>query len=88
MLVLERLFTNYVQVAGCSKVSEDNEASGNISQNADGRLPCNNYGNILKRLVFFIQNKNLTFLKIQMLWLWLPAISIECVIVLFKYLWM
>lgn len=68
MLVLERLFTNYVQVAGCSKVSEDNEASGNISQNADGRLPCNNYGNILKRLVFFIQNKNLiTFLKIQML---------------------
>lgn len=87
MLVLERLFTNYVQVAGCSKVSEDNEASGNISQNADGRLPCNNYGNILKRLVFFIQNKNITFLKIQMLWLWLP-ISIECVIVLFKYLWM
>lgn len=87
MLVLERLFTNYVQVAGCSKVSEDNEASGNISQNADGRLPYNNYGNILKRLVFFIQNKNITFLKIQMLWLWLP-ISIECVIVLFKYLWM
>lgn len=87
MLVLERLFTNYVQVAGCSKVSEDNEASGNISQNADGRLPCNNYGNILKRLVFFIQNKNITFLKIQMLWLWLP-ISIECVIVLFKHLWM
>lgn len=87
MLVLERLFTNYVQEAGCSKVSEDNEASGNISQNADGRLPYNNYGNILKRLVFFIQNKNLTFLKIQMLWLWLP-ISIECVIVLFKYLWM
>lgn len=35
VLVLERLFTNYVQVAGCSKVSEDNEASGNISQNAD-----------------------------------------------------
>lgn len=87
MLVLERLFTNYVQEAGCSKVSEDNEASGNISQNADGRLPYNNYGNILKRLVFFIQNKNITFLKIQMLWLWLP-ISIECVIVLFKYLWM
>lgn len=87
MLVLERLFTNNVQVAGCSKVSEDNEASGNISQNADGRLPYNNYGNILKRLVFFIQNKNITFLKIQMLWLWLP-ISIECVIVLFKYLWM
>lgn len=87
MLVLERLFTNYVQVAGCSKVSEDNEASGNISQNADGRLPYNNYGNILKRLVFFIQNKNITFLKIKMLWLWLP-ISIECVIVLFKYLWM
>lgn len=67
MLVLERLFTNYVQEAGCSKVSEDNEASGNISQNADGRLPYNNYGNILKRLVFFIQNKNITFLKIQML---------------------
>lgn len=67
MLVLERLFTNYVQVAGCSKVSEDNEASGNISQNADGRLPYNNYGNILERLVFFIQNKNITFLKIQML---------------------
>lgn len=35
VLVLERLFTNYVQVAGCSKVSEDNEASENISQNAD-----------------------------------------------------
>lgn len=35
VLVLERLFTNYVQVAGCSKVSEDNEASGNISHNAD-----------------------------------------------------
>lgn len=36
VLVLERLFTNFVQVAGCSKVSEDSGASGNISQNAEG----------------------------------------------------
>lgn len=35
VLVLERLFTNYVQVAGYTKLSEDIEAPGNISQNAD-----------------------------------------------------
>lgn len=36
VLVLERLFTNYVQVIGCSKVSADSEASVNSSQNAAG----------------------------------------------------
>lgn len=62
VLVLERLFTNYVQVAGYTKLSEDSEAPGNISQNADGR-----YNIYFEKTTFFIQDMNLTFLKIKML---------------------